>query len=999
MNLFLLIEPFSWTAFFLSLAFSAASYAVQRIFGPKPPKVTKGQMTGELFIQNAEEGVPVAEIYGGAPGVNIQAVLWTNHVNAITNSDGNLEKNAGLDECYTDASGTGDAGAWTVQTIDSGDFEVQWTFRAADSGPSGRSFLGLTNGSFSIDFTAWDYCMHVSTEENVSGTPHPAHSVFVYEGAPPNKAFLDGVWEEGDTLRITCQSGVVKYWYKGQLLYTSPTAPSYPLRIVASLACLDSTVEDLVLSTPSEDLRGGIKTAGTIIWAKAPRKVVTSEKQGGKGAPKQTVETITYYTDLAILFGRGRLRMKKLWANADLIVDLDAGAAQPTGLVDGGTGTGGTYSQSAPPDTASEGVDLFWGLKVSASMVGTISGTVGAGGGASMRWNEGNWEQLPDALLEADVGADTVPAYRGWAYLVIENFNLSKHGGIPTFTATLENMDLTELGEIADHFADRVGIEPGDRDFSLFDGEQVRGLIVNQIQAPRQTLEMASMPYQAEFYEAVDGTLTGSYLGGASAATIDNDQLGMADKDAISTSGDMGNLAEFVILDEIQMPRQISVTAFDPGKDHEQSAQHAYLMSGQGEGVEAVSLPMALLPDEIRQTAERLIYQRHVERESLTLKLPWEYGWLNPTDIVTLTLNGITTRLRIGSIAGALPGLLTVQAVADQLAVYSQAIAGVSGSGYVAPTVSSPVRSIALLIDSVMLRDQDNAAGYYAAVTPAADGAWGGAALYRDRGAGYEVAERFASPATAGVTTGSGVTSGTANSIDTTATITVDLYGTTATLESVTELQMLNGANAACLGDGMIFQFQTATQVGGYPNRWTLSNILWARRGSDHAATTHAAGSRFVLLDGAVLFIRNDLAERGAARSFKAVTAGFSLTDAAATSFTWDARGLKPLSVVDVAGSRNGGNDLAVTWKRRSRLGGGWLDYTDVPLGEEAERYEIDVMSGATVLRTIAATSETASYTAAQQTTDGLTPGNPVEVNIYQISALVGRGFARNATI
>ena len=117
MNLFLLIEPFSWTAFFLSLAFSAASYAVQRIFGPKPPKVTKGQMTGELFIQNAEEGVPVAEIYGGAPGVNIQAVLWTNHVNAITNSDGNLEKNAGLDECYTDASGTGDAGAFAPRLM------------------------------------------------------------------------------------------------------------------------------------------------------------------------------------------------------------------------------------------------------------------------------------------------------------------------------------------------------------------------------------------------------------------------------------------------------------------------------------------------------------------------------------------------------------------------------------------------------------------------------------------------------------------------------------------------------------------------------------------------------------------------------------------------------------------------------------------------------------------------------------------------------------------
>ena len=999
MRLFLFIEPFSWTAFFISLAFSAASYAVQRIFGPKPPKVTKGQMSGELFIQNAEEGGPVAEIYGGAPGVNLQAALWTAHVNAVTNSDGNLEKTAGADECYTDASGTGDAGAWTIQTIDSGDFEVSWTFRATDDGASGRSFLGLTNGSFSLDFTDWDYCIHVSTESNVSGTPHPANSVFVYEGAPPNKAFLDAVWNEGDTLRIRCQSGVVTYWHKDTLIYTSPTAPTYPMRIIASMACADSTVEDLAISTPSEDLRGGIKTAGTIIWAKAPRKVVTSEKKGGKGAPKQTVETITYYTDLAILFGRGRLRLKKLWANADLIVDLDAAAGAATGLVDAGTGAGASYTQTAPPGVSSTGSTNYWGARaVASSSTGTLSGTVGAGGGASMRWYEGNYDQLPDSLIQTDVLAANAPAYRGFALLVIENFNISKYGGIPTFVATVENMDLTELGEIADHLCERVGIEPGDRAFSVFDGEQIRGLIVNQIQSPRQTLEIASTPYQAEFYETIDGYLTGVYMGGASAKTIDTDDLGAQEGDQVSTGGDMGSLIEFNVSDEIQRPRQITVTAFDPAKDHESTAQHAYLMNGLGSGVESISMPMALLPDEARQTAERLIYQRHVEKEVASLKLPWEYGYLEPSNIITISLNGITHRLRIVTVNGVLPGLIEIQAVADQLDVYSQTVVGDSGSGYSAPTVSSPVRSVALLIDSVMLRDQDDAAGYYAAIVPLTDGSWGGAVLYKDRGAGYEVVERFPAAATAGVTTGS-VTSGTGNTIDTTTTITVDLYGTTATLESVTELEMLNGANAACLGDGQIFQYQTATQVGGYDNRWTLSNILWSRRGSDHAAATHATGSRFVLLDGAVLFVSNDLAERGISRSFKSVTAGHSLTDTAATTFTWDARTLKPLSVADVQGTRDVSNNLTITWKRRTRLGGHWADSQDVPLGEFSESYEIDVMSGSTVKRTITATTQTATYTAAQATTDGLAPAGPVTFNIYQISNLVGRGFVRQAVL
>lgn len=985
----LFLEPFSWTAFFVSLALSAASYAIQRVFGPKPPKVTRGQQSGEVFVQNADEGSPISEVYGGAPDTSSTTVLsWTNLTNAFINAEGNLENdNGGLDECYTDAFGPGDSGAWTVQTITGGDWEVSWTF-GPDAGPSGRSFLGVTDGVFSLDHADWHIAIHVSTELNTSGTPHPVDSIFVYKGSSTNVAFSDGTWNEGDTLRIRCLDGTITCWHKDSLLYSTTDLPIYPIRIVASMACHDSTVEDIRLVATSGDTQGGIKTAGTIIWAKEPYKVVTREKRGGKGAPKQTVETITYYTDLAVLIGRGRLRLKKLWANADILIDIDAPIGEATGILDSGGTTSADYTQDALPTGSGSSTVAFSGR----------STTGGALGNGSFRWYVGDWDQLPDSLIEADVGVDQVSAYRGFAYLVIESFNISKYGGIPTFSALVENMDFQTLEEIAEHLCDRVDVEPGDRDFSAFSSEQVRGLHVGQPQSPRQTLETAATPYAADYYETIDGTLKGVYFGGSSVLTVDSDDLGAVEGEQSTVGGDQGNLAEFSLLDDAQIPRQITVTAFDPSKDHELTAQHAYRMQGFSAGVETVALPMALLPDEIRQAGERLLYQRHVERESVLLKLPWKYGYLEPTNVIQVALNGLTHRLRIAQISGALPGPVEFQCVADQSEVYTQTIAGTGGSGYTSPTVSVPVESLAILVDSVMLRDSDNEAGYYAAVVPRGDGTWGGAALYRDRGAGYELVDRFFVPAIAGVTTGS-VTSLETNSLDTSATITVDLYGTTATLESVTESELVNGANAAVLGDGQIFQFQTATQVGGYDNRWTLSNILWSRRGSDHAAGSHASGARFLLLDGAVQFIQNDLSERGTARNFKAATSGLSLADVAATSFTWDARTLQPLSVVDVAGSRDMSDNLTITWKRRTRLGGHWADSIDVPLGEESESYEIDVMSGATVLRTITATSETASYTSAEQTTDGLTPGDPVEVNIYQISALVGRGFVRNETI
>jgi hypothetical protein len=63
------------------------------------------------------------------------------------------------------------------------------------------------------------------------------------------------------------------------------------------------------------------------------------------------------------------------------------------------------------------------------------------------------------------------------------------------------------------------------------------------------------------------------------------------------------------------------------------------------------------------------------------------------------------------------------------------------------------------------------------------------------------------------------------------------------------------------------------------------------------------------------------------------------------------------------------------------------------------ESYEIDVMNGSTVVRTLTATTNSKQYTAAQQTTDFGSPQASITLNLYQISARVGRGYARSATL
>ena len=105
------------------------------------------------------------------------------------------------------------------------------------------------------------------------------------------------------------------------------------------------------------------------------------------------------------------------------------------------------------------------------------------------------------------------------------------------------------------------------------------------------------------------------------------------------------------------------------------------------------------------------------------------------------------------------------------------------------------------------------------------------------------------------------------------------------------------------------------------------------------------------------------------------------------------------MSGVSVVGVRDTSNNLTVTWIRRSRLRSPGLGNGPVPLGETTEAYEIDIFTGAAVVRTITSTTPTFTYTAAEQTADGKTPGAAVTMRIYQMSDVAGRGFPAISTV
>lgn len=85
---------------------------------------------------------------------------------------------------------------------------------------------------------------------------------------------------------------------------------------------------------------------------------------------------------------------------------------------------------------------------------------------------------------------------------------------------------------------------------------------------------------------------------------------------------------------------------------------------------------------------------------------------------------------------------------------------------------------------------------------------------------------------------------------------------------------------------------------------------------------------------------------------------------------------------------------------RRTRVGGDSWEQSEVPLAQDSERYEVDILSGGVVKRTLSSVTPSAVYTAAQQIADfGVAPALPLSVAVYQISTSFGRGTAREETL
>jgi hypothetical protein len=362
---------------------------------------------------------------------------------------------------------------------------------------------------------------------------------------------------------------------------------------------------------------------------------------------------------------------------------------------------------------------------------------------------------------------------------------------------------------------------------------------------------------------------------------------------------------------------------------------------------------------------------------------------------VRLTADGRSQLLRITEIGEH--GARDIEALGLDPGIYADAPGAIRPrTGSVDVIAGQP---FVTFLDLPLLRgDEPPAAGYIAT----AQSPWPGPiAVYRSPGAdGFQLHAMAPAPAVTGVTLDP-LPVGATSRLDRATTVRVKLD--TGAIASVTELALLGGANAAAIrnddGEWEVLQFLSAVLTA--PATYTLTGFLRGQAGTEHAMRSPPApGARFVLLDGALA--RLDLAEDelGLAFTWRCGPAARDLGSATYVQLVHAFRGegLKPLSPVHLRATRSAG-DLHLTWIRRTRLGGDSWDTVDVPLGETEERYEIDILDGATIKRTLTAATPAATYTAAQQTADFGTPQPTVSLRLCQLSPTRGRGTPREAVV
>jgi len=553
---------------------------------------------------------------------------------------------------------------------------------------------------------------------------------------------------------------------------------------------------------------------------------------------------------------------------------------------------------------------------------------------------------------------------------------------------------MASIREIIENQTSRSGLDPLQVDVSTIDDE-IWGYTFNKTPASPRSNIAPLLTYSGLGMVEEDGLIRFFHRGDkTSSGLIEYDDLG-----AFEDGQDPGDPFPLTRTQEDECPRSVTVSYVNPTFDYQTSTETARRIVADSELDEQVTLDLAMTPDRAATIAHRILYERWIGRQTRAFKVSRKYANMSAGDVRTIEYPRGTTSAWMLSKVTDTGALIECECFPADAELTTQTIPGSNGyTGQQMAPLAPP--AVLTVVDSAILRDADNNAGVYAAMAGMGPGWPGGELFAGDDENDLQSRGSVLSEAVQGMCT-STLANYTLGNVDEHNILNVDIgHGE---LSTVSRDAILNGSqNVAAIGAHgrwEIIQFQRASETA--PGRFSLSGLLRGLQGTEWAASQHIGGDRFVLLSGGgVLRPVFDVGSIGLNKIYRPVTNTRRFDSAQSQSQTFLGEGLRPLSPTTLRKSFST-NDITLGWRRRTRLSDQWW-MGNVPLGEEAEEYQVDIFASnafTTVVRTLSSLTRTVTYTSAQQIADFGSNQTTVHVRVYQISGTVGRGHPLEQSI
>ncbi|MET3713544.1 hypothetical protein ABIC65_004276 [Sphingomonas trueperi] len=634
-------------------------------------------------------------------------------------------------------------------------------------------------------------------------------------------------------------------------------------------------------------------------------------KQGPREGPRLAdlrVQTSSYGTAVPQLFGTIRVAGSVIWAT-DLI--------EHRATEGGGKGRPSTTSYSY---TASFAVALSTRPIQDVGRIWADGQLLrGAAGDFKVRTGyrlyTGAEDQPVDPLIASIEGMATAPAHRGTAYAVFEDLELATFGNrIPQLSfEVIADAEPVPAGSVAQALG--VAAEGLAMPLGGFSAQD----------SLRTTLDALCAATGA--WVQSDGAALTLRTGTGAARAMSDGGVGA---DAQPTGRGVRAIAA-----ADAAPRRLSIGYYDPAREYQAGVQQA---SRQGIGTREtrIDLPAVLDAGAAKAMAAGALARTDLSRERRTLTVGWEALTLAPG--ARITIDGAPGQWRVDR--------WSLENMVVKLECVPIAEAPLSGAASPGRSVTAPdAQRGSTLLRPFELPPLDEVAATTPNLVVAAAGTgsgWRRAALLAstDGGARWAPAGDTAYPAILGTVR---VPPGPARAalIDRASYAEVELARADMALANADLAALDAGANLAMLGDELL-QFGQAESLGG--TRWRLSRLWRGRRGTEAAIGTQQGGDRFVLVTRYTLKALDLRVAIGGTVQLLAQGPDDPV-DAPAATASVTGISLLPPSPVQLRASRQG-QTTQIGWARRSRLGWAWRDGVDVPLGEESERYQVEIVRG-----------------------------------------------------